>query len=500
MSDRFSRQRGLVRQDLVNQLAVSLPFDEFPEMFVEAMKTLGGQLGAPDIIDGKPSTSSDAFHIEWAPTAKQEPETHCIQVSYGTKGIFLDNSSAGDSVDAVYEPAIATVTACLVWSEILRRSDAYQPIEIPKVSVSVNVRVNENSLRNYVPSLKFSLDGHSVHPNVRQANDGTMHKRVLLRLDDDDPLVQDLIKKLNVQLPGHEAEARTPTLPLSLPELRKELSGHLSIVGAGGLGTWCLHTLVEGLKHAEKADVQFLVFDKDQEIEEHNLNRQVIYGPEDVGSTKIAATRRWLEQRLPDAHVETVYELTDAMARPAEEASDDGLNLEDLFESEPASNVAGDETLSVQHTIEQLASTDMILGCLDAMRPRVLANCIAAAQGVPYINGGVAALEGAYHQFTNHSLIEMYGPGAARDTTVMSCQEDGAVPLSSIVLTNAFVGAFQALAALQRLSGHPSSCIQSAYWNAYENEVHVQQGDGHPVQNASVNALRQALWPEEAVA
>ena len=257
--------------------------------------------------------------------------------------------------------------------------------------------------------------------------------------------------------------------------------------------------LVEGLKHAEKAHVHFLVFDKDLEIEEHNLNRQVIYGPQDVGSTKIAATRRWLEQRLPDAHVETVYELTDAMAHPPEEASDDGLNLDDLFESEPATNMVEDEALSVQRTIEQLASTDMILGCLDAMRPRVLANCIAAMQGVPYINGGVAALEGAYHQFTNHSLIQMYGSGAARDTTVMSCQEGGAVPLSSIVLTNAFVGAFQALAFNAFRATHRPA-FNPAYWNAYENEVQVQQGAEHPVQSASVDALSQTLWPEEAVA
>jgi molybdopterin/thiamine biosynthesis adenylyltransferase len=327
-----------------------------------------------------------------------------------------------------------------------------------------------------------------------------MHKRVLLRLDDDDPLVQDLIKKLNVQLPGQEVTPRSPILPLSLPPLHEELSGHLSIVGAGGLGTWCLHTLVEGLKYADRTDVRFLVFDKDLKIEEHNLNRQVIYGPQDVGSTKIAATRRWLEHRLPDAQVETVLELTDAMAHPAEEAANDGLNLDELFLSAPEVDLLGGETLTIQDTIEQLGSTDMILGCLDAMRPRVLANCIAAMQGVPYINGGVAALEGAYHQYTNDSLVGMYGPAAARNTTVMSCQEDGAVPLSSIVLTNAFVGAFQALAALQRLSGYPSSSIRSAYWNAYENTVDIQQGADHPVQSASVEALSNALWPEEAEA
>ena len=68
-----------------------------------------------------------------------------------------------------------------------------------------------------------------------------------------------------------------------------------------------------------------------------------------------------------------------------------------------------------------------------------------------------------------------------------------------MVLTNAFVGAFQALAALQRLSGYPSSCIQSAYLNAYENEVQVQQGADHPIQSASVEALSEALWSEGAV-
>ena len=130
MSDRFSRQRGLVRQNLVRQLSVSLPFDEFPEAFLKAMKTLGAQLGAPEIVDRISPTSAEGFQIEWVPTAKQASEPHHLQVSYGSKGIFLDGSSAGEPVDAVYEPAIATVAACLVWSEILRRSGAYLPIEI----------------------------------------------------------------------------------------------------------------------------------------------------------------------------------------------------------------------------------------------------------------------------------------------------------------------------------------------------------------------------------
>ena len=500
MSDRFTRQRGLVRQDIVEHLVVSMSVVNAPSRFLDAMNTLGQQMGAPAIVNSDDSVPREAFHIEWSSNAKQPMNTTCLHVSYGNDGVFLDGTVAKSPFDPVYEPALATVAACLVWSELLRRSDAFLPIEIPKVSVSVNVRVNENALRHYVPTLNFSLEGHSVHQNVRESNDGTSHKRVLLRLDDDDPLVRDLIQRLNVNLPGHELDPQTPTLPVELPKLQPTLSGHVTVVGAGGLGSWCLHTLVEGLRLAADAEVKFLVFDKDLNIESHNLNRQVIYEPEDIGSTKIAATRRWLGRRLPGALVETVYELTDAMAHPAEEASTDGVNLDDLLGSPAEDAPVEDSTLSIQQTIERLESTDLIIGCLDAMRPRVLANCIAAKLGVPYINGGVAALGCAYHQLTESSLIDLYGPTVARDTTVMSCQEDGAVPLSSIVLTNAFVGSFQALSALQRLSGAPSSSIQSARWDAYTNDIHVVQTEMPSVQCASIKALNQALWPEEATA
>lgn len=499
MSDRFSRQRGLVRQHVLESIEVFMESSEFPVNFVEAMNLLGEQLGAQCITDDSRPTSSEGFQLKWNQGRTELEGSRCISVGYGSLGVFLDGSDIGDSVNDVYEPAVATIAACLVWSEILRRSRAYQPVEIPKVSVSVNVRVNENALRNYVPNLNFTLNGHKVHQNTRESDDGTGHKRVLLRLDDNEPLVRELKEKLSVQLSNEFIEPRCPALSFSLPPPNRMLSGHLSIVGAGGLGTWCLHTLVEGLKQVEESDLRFVVFDKDLEIEEHNLNRQVIYGPSDVGLSKIVATRRWLETRLPNARIETVYELTDAMAQPAEEASEDGINLDELFP--PATDFIqhGDEPLSVQEAIEELEATDLILGCLDAMRPRVLANCIAVMKGIPYVNGGVRAFEGEFRQFTGESLVDLYGASAAQDTTVMSCQEDGAVPLTSMVLTNAFVGSFQALAALQRLSGFPSSSIQSAYWNAYENTVIVHQETDHPVQRASVDVLRNALWPDEVI-
>ena len=82
---------------------------------------------------------------------------------------------------------------------------------------------------------------------------------------------------------------------------------------------------------AESSDVSFLIFDKDMEVEEHNLNRQVIYNKDDIGMTKISATQRWLAKRLKDSNVELAYELIDAMAEDEFIESTEGINLDDVF-------------------------------------------------------------------------------------------------------------------------------------------------------------------------
>ena len=92
---------------------------------------------------------------------------------------------------------------------------------------------------------------------------------------------------------------------------------------------------------------------------------------------------------------------------------------------------------SIHHMLQE---TDAVIGCLDAMRPRVLADLVSARQNKPYINGGV---KGLVAQYRNYQLILLrLMVSVAKDTNVVSCQEDGDVPVSSIVLTNALVGAF----------------------------------------------------------
>ena len=68
-----------------------------------------------------------------------------------------------------------------------------------------------------------------------------------------------------------------------------------------------------------------------------------------------------------------------------------------------------------------------------------------------------------------------------------------------MVLTNAFVGALQALSAIQRLSGYDTSVFESVYWNAHSNELHFTNSDGVLDRLPHTEQAKSALWPNQGV-
>lgn len=502
MSDIFSRQRGLVHQERVESLNVTFVDEEsIPQALKYSMKQIADQLGVknfPSESEGSEFTLSwvhDSIDFEW----KHDPSM--IFVSYGQEGVFLDGTPCEKPAHPIFEPSLATLSACLIWSEIFRRAKCYTPVDVPKVSVSVNVRVNEPSMKGSINHLDFQLEGINSHINIRSVNDGTGHKRVLMRLDDDTPLVQELLKKLQVSGGDENIHPKFPVMRFTLPEPKTNPSGHLTIVGAGGLGTWALHSIVNGLKNSNFSDLQLLVFDKDMEVERHNLNRQVIFSEADIGRPKIEAAKDWLNRNLPDAEISIAYELHDGLLQSPQNTVEidegEGFALDELLFDSDESILQHYEVLNDDEIRLQLEQTDAILGCLDAMRPRVLADLIAARKNQPYVNGGITGLFAQYTEFSNTNLVEIYGPSVAHDQVVYSCQEDGEVPLSSLAITNAFVGSLQAISALQRLTGQNISSIGSVNWNARYNEVYCNLSQGIVSRKDGVQQLENALWDQE---
>jgi molybdopterin-synthase adenylyltransferase len=71
------------------------------------------------------------------------------------------------------------------------------------------------------------------------------------------------------------------------------------VLGCGGLGTWALAALASAGVGA------FVLVDHDQ-VELSNLNRQILYGPDDIGLSKAERAAAWIRRFDPDVRVRSV--------------------------------------------------------------------------------------------------------------------------------------------------------------------------------------------------
>jgi molybdopterin/thiamine biosynthesis adenylyltransferase len=486
MYDRFSRQRGLVDQEIVSHLMVAT--EGLPKQLQDSLETISQQLG----IKNFPCKKGEAQFIIQSEPITSQLKSNTIQVSYGKDGVFLDGKISKEKIHPLFEPAVSTIAACLCMNEVLRRCGAYLPIEIPKVSVLVNLRADAFTMNGTIDDINFDLDGYKIEEiDIHNVEDGSGQHRVSLRLDEDDPLVQKMKQSMRITSSHDLSQPNTPSIKFNLPNPTESPSGHITLIGAGGLGTWVLKTMVEGLSQCNSGKLDLLVFDKDSEIENHNLNRQVIFSEEDIGKPKADAASEWLSKNLPSANIKIAYELDDHHLFQYE--------IEDTSEEEIDPDLVGLFD-GIDHDNEirgHLKSTDVILGCLDAMHPRVLADLAAARMNQPYINAGVKGLFAYYQEFQKTSLVNVHGPAVAKDRAVISCQEDGDIPVASIVLTNALVASFQAIAALQRISGSDHASIESVNWYLRKNKIICNSSKGEISRVELTSVIEDALWPKD---
>jgi molybdopterin/thiamine biosynthesis adenylyltransferase len=124
------------------------------------------------------------------------------------------------------------------------------------------------------------------------------------------------------------------------------------IVGVGGLGVPALWTL------ARAGARQLTLVDPDP-VELSNLARQVIYRTADIGTPKVEAAARWLNERFPDINVE-----------PHAVALD-------------ASNAA-----------RLIAAHDFVIDATDSPAAKFLINDTCIATRTPFVYGGVVGMTG----------------------------------------------------------------------------------------------------------
>ena len=156
--------------------------------------------------------------------------------------------------------------------------------------------------------LELLASGAEVAPDDKLA--ALIAAGVVVEAASSEPLDADDAERYARQLP-YLAEAGDER------DLQRRLgAARVTIVGCGGIGTWTVAALAS-------AGVRRLRLVDDDVVETSNLNRQVLYGPADVGAAKAATTARWLrafDERVEVEIVERRVDGVDAAARVADRA------------------------------------------------------------------------------------------------------------------------------------------------------------------------------------
>ncbi len=199
---------------------------------------------------------------------------------------------------------------------------------------------------------------------------------------------------------------------LKVPEFGEEgqkklRTSHVLIAGIGGLGC----ASVTYLTAAGVGQITIVDFDV---VESSNLNRQVLYGEENIGEKKVLVAQRRLSQLNPGVEINPI------VAR---------ITQENVFSI--------------------IRDVHVVLDGLDNFDTRLLINSACVKQKIPYIHGGVARLRG---------LITTIVPG---ETPCLACVypegSPGGEGLGVLGVIPGLIANIQALEAIKIMIGHGPS-------------------------------------------
>lgn len=129
-------------------------------------------------------------------------------------------------------------------------------------------------------------------------------------------------------------------------------NGRVTVAGAGGLGSSCLYYLVAaGVRNIQLIDPE--------KVEISNLNRQILYTTDDIGSIKVEVAKKRLRELYPDASIEPV-------CKRVEDSKEDILGFK----------------------------PDVIVDCTDNFSARMFLNSVSIKNKIPAVFAMVEGFQG----------------------------------------------------------------------------------------------------------
>ena len=224
----------------------------------------------------------------------------------------------------------------------------------------------------------------------------------------------------------------------------------LLFLGAGALGSWSIPLFAK-----ELVSGSIDIVDGDDEIEIHNLNRQVMYNQGDIGNPKAQVA----QERIRSLNMELMVNCYSEYLNPGHVISQElDIEFDDL--DFPTSNLP-----------QSIEDSDIYFACLDNMLARKILSDAATIYNKPMINGATEAFTGIVEQLGNNNscMVCRYGRETATSTEVVSCTEEGERPIASIVTSSAWTGAM--MAALGMIHFHPSADLSKLRYTLDEGKI-----------------------------
>lgn len=199
------------------------------------------------------------------------------------------------------------------------------------------------------------------------------------------------------------------------------------IVGAGGLGVPVMQYL-SGMGVGKMT-----IMDADT-VSLSNLQRQVLYGIDDVGNLKVEVAQSKLQQLNPEISISTIPEM-----------------------------------LSKENAREYISDIDLVIDCTDSIEARYLINDACVDAGIPFVYGALYRHEGHVSVF-NYSGSCTYRDVYPDDTAkVENCNEIGVLGVLPGI-----IGTYQAMEAVKVLTGIGQSLAgKLLVVDAMNNEHHA---------------------------
>jgi len=422
-------------------------------------------------------------------------------------GIYVghDHLAVEPFEENVFTPSLASLAGAILAQDVLRLSNAIRDFAITDQRIKISARIRASRLGRYFSkdaeqraetdhgiSARLKLGGEALRISSVSATENrdegvfdielpseSLLSRVLL--DSIEIVEEPLIKSGGIRAPllfsplGNE-RIEDDRLLWERQDFPRELERlRAVVVGIGGLGTW-LSGLFATIP--SKATRMSLV-DGDLQVEEHNLNRQVLFSDQDIGQPKVQAAQGALLDIRPDLDLR-LYKLalSEEIVRYVSRGVSWNYEPMDGAPDDSADAPAGLDPRSKRLAMlsGDIQESDLVVSCLDNMRSRWILNCAASVSSTPFVNGGAGGFIGTVDLVEEDngdaSLITRYGEEIKHDTGKVQC--GGGDHVLAIVTTNAAVASLQSFLSTAVVTGQMPE-VNYIYFDGRSRDLWVQR-------------------------